>query len=111
MVRRLSAAAQTEVERTVRRKGVVAVGEARCVVRVGEAAVELVDVAEREGSDLIVVGRGRGGQLGPVAERLVRMAGRAVLVAPSKGPTWITLLPGASLPIIKKRRSRAAARA
>ena len=58
----------------------------RAVVRVGDPATEIVEYADEEGCDLVVVGtHGRGGiprlVLGSVAERVVRHAHVPVLVA------------------------------
>lgn len=58
----------------------------RAVVRIGDPASEIVEYADEEGCDLVVVGtHGRGGiprlVLGSVAERVVRHAHVPVLVA------------------------------
>lgn len=58
----------------------------RSVIRVGDPASEIVQYADEEGCDLVVVGtHGRGGiprlVLGSVAERVVRLAQVPVLVA------------------------------
>ena len=55
-------------------------------MRVGKPAEVIAAAADELGADLIVVARGRGGRLGPNTERLVRMAGRTVLVAPVRAP-------------------------
>lgn len=56
--------------------------EVRGVLRIGDAAKKLANVATEVGAGLIVVGRagaGRSAALGSVAERLVRSASRPVL--------------------------------
>jgi len=55
------------------------------LVRHGRAADEIAAVAAQRGCDLIVIGtRGRPNTLGSVAEQVVRIAGRPVLVVPSE---------------------------
>jgi nucleotide-binding universal stress UspA family protein len=57
------------------------------LVRQGRAPDEIVAVAAQRGSDLIVIGtRSRPGSLGSVAEQVVRIAGRPVLVVPAELP-------------------------
>lgn len=57
------------------------------LVRQGRAPDEIVAVATQRGCDLIVIGtRARPGSLGSVAEQVVRIAGRAVLVVPVEPP-------------------------
>lgn len=51
-------------------------------VRVGVPASMIATIADELNVDLIIVGRGRGGRLGPVAEHTVRLVGRTVMVAP-----------------------------
>jgi nucleotide-binding universal stress UspA family protein len=58
------------------------------VVRHGRAADEIGAVAAQRGCDLIVIGtRGRPNTLGSVAEQVVRIAGRPVLVIPTERRT------------------------
>jgi nucleotide-binding universal stress UspA family protein len=54
----------------------------RCVTRAGLPSQKIAEVADELGADLIVVGRGTNGRLGPVAEHTVRLAGKTVMVAP-----------------------------
>ncbi len=57
------------------------------LVRQGRAPEEITSVAAQRGCDLIVIGtRGRPDTLGSVAERVVRLAGRSVLVVPAELP-------------------------
>jgi nucleotide-binding universal stress UspA family protein len=72
-----------EAERTLADEGI----RGNTVVRVGEAAAEIADVAVRERADLIVIGRdarkpARGGS---VADRVVRAAPCDVLVVHAAG--------------------------
>lgn len=55
---------------------------ARFIVLAGSPASVIAKVADDVNADLIVVGRGTGGKLGPVAEHTVRLVGRTVMVAP-----------------------------
>jgi nucleotide-binding universal stress UspA family protein len=80
----------------------------RCVVKGGTPAEVVADVADETGADLIVVGRGRHGLLGSTAERIVRMAGRTVLVAPVRPPPGLRVAARLLLP---KRRARRTASA
>jgi nucleotide-binding universal stress UspA family protein len=82
--------------------------EIRCVVRGGTPAEVVAEVADESSVDLIVVGRGRHGLLGSTAERIVRMAGRTVLVAPVRPPTKLRAAARA-LPPKRRARRRAAA--
>lgn len=52
------------------------------IVRAGLPSAVIVAVVDEIDADLIVIGRGREGRLGPVAEHTVRLVGRSVLVAP-----------------------------
>jgi nucleotide-binding universal stress UspA family protein len=55
------------------------------LVRQGRAADEIAAVAAQRACDLIVIGtRGRRDTLGSVAEQVVRIAGRSVLVVPAE---------------------------
>jgi nucleotide-binding universal stress UspA family protein len=75
------AAAKAELERQLRS----VVGKTAAVairVRSGDAADVIARSADEIGADLIVVARGHGGKLGHTAERVVRLVGRTVLVAP-----------------------------
>jgi len=57
------------------------------LVRQGRAPEEIAAVAAQRGSDLIVIGtRARPDTLGSVAEQVVRIAGRPVLVVPAEPP-------------------------
>jgi nucleotide-binding universal stress UspA family protein len=57
------------------------------LVRQGRAPDEIAAVAAQRGCDLIVIGtRGRSETLGSVAEQVVRIAGRPVLVIPADPP-------------------------
>ncbi|GMV17862.1 MAG: hypothetical protein AMXMBFR56_60860 [Polyangiaceae bacterium] len=75
--------ALAEVAARLRREGVLVTG----VLRSGRPWEKLDNVAAEVGARLIVVGRHGGGrgsnvEIGSVAERLVRSAGRAVLTVP-----------------------------
>ncbi len=59
----------------------------RCIARAGWVGETVVEVADQIDADVIVVARGRAGILGHHAERIVRLEGRAVLVAPVKAST------------------------
>lgn len=60
-------------------------GEFDTLVRHGRAADAITAVAAQRGCDLIVIGtRGRPDTLGSVAEQVVRIAGRPVLVVPAE---------------------------
>jgi nucleotide-binding universal stress UspA family protein len=57
------------------------------LVRQGRAPDEIAAAATQRGCDLIVIGtRGRPDTLGSVAEQVVRVAGRPVLVVPAEPP-------------------------
>jgi nucleotide-binding universal stress UspA family protein len=60
----------------------VDVDDARVIVRAGMPALVIAEVVEDLDIDLIVVGRGSRGRLGPVAEHTVRLVGRTVMVVP-----------------------------
>jgi nucleotide-binding universal stress UspA family protein len=87
-------------------------GRTRTLVRVGPPADTIADTADELKADLIVVARGRGGRLGATSEKVVRLVGRTVLVAPVKlGRGDLTVLP--FLPLRSARgatRSRISAR-
>ena len=56
-------------------------------MRQGRAPDEIAAVAAQRACDLIVIGtRGRPDTLGSVAEQVVRIAGRPVLVVPAEPP-------------------------
>ncbi|MBA3454433.1 MAG: universal stress protein [Deltaproteobacteria bacterium] len=76
--------ARAALESQVSAVGLASARGVQCVVRAGDPASQLAELIDELGVDLTVVGRGRGGKLGPVAERLVRLVGRAVLVTPSR---------------------------
>lgn len=73
---------ERQVARVIRRGGRPVVS----LVRVGKPADVIAATADEVGADLIVVARGHGGVLGTNSERLVRMAGRTVMVAPVRAP-------------------------
>jgi nucleotide-binding universal stress UspA family protein len=81
---------QLEAHNLELRRQLVAAGagelEIRCLVRAGLPAEVIATTADELGADLIVVARGRGGQLGSTTAHTVRLAGRTVLVAPAKEP-------------------------
>jgi nucleotide-binding universal stress UspA family protein len=61
--------------------------EVDTLVKQGRAPDEIAAVAARRGCDLIVIGtRGRSETLGSVAEQVVRIAARPVLVIPAEPP-------------------------
>lgn len=74
-------ASQVELETQARAAG-LDVERTRLVVRAGAPATMIATVADTLEADLIIVGRGSGGRLGPVAEHTTQLAGRTVLVAP-----------------------------
>jgi len=55
-------------------------------IRVGDPATHIARLADRLRAEVILVGRGAGGELGPVAEAVVRLSGRTVMVAPVPSP-------------------------
>lgn len=107
MYRRLlanqAAGAQAALEQEVEK---VLGDGARAIARIGWIAETVKDVADEVKADLIVVARGRGGRLGRNSERIVRLEGRAVLVAPVKAPSkpWAWALP--SRPRLPSSHSR-----
>ncbi|MEO6775805.1 MAG: universal stress protein [Kofleriaceae bacterium] len=68
--------------RTQLEQAAIRMTDTRIIVRAGTPAPLVAAIAEEVGADLIVVGRGRDGRLGPVAEHTVRLVGRTVMVAP-----------------------------
>ncbi|MEO9185165.1 MAG: universal stress protein [Kofleriaceae bacterium] len=78
-------AALHELERDVVRLAATPLLDVHCMVRTGSPPTVLVEVAERINADLVVVGRGKRGVLGPTSERVVRLSGRTVLVTPVSG--------------------------
>jgi nucleotide-binding universal stress UspA family protein len=86
--------------------------EVTYLVKAGLPAEVIATTADELGADLIVVARGRGGQLGSTTAHTVRLAGRTVLVAPVKEPESLRV--GARGGVAKGAatgRRRAAARA
>jgi len=80
--------------------------QTQSVVRPGDAAEVLNEIAEELGADLIVVARGRGGRLGRNAERLARRSGRAVLIAPVEPPVTLFAVGGTGRPRRRATRPR-----
>lgn len=109
LLRRQLANAQQDLERRAFRAVAAPIGDLRCVVRAGAVPDVLVEVADRIDADLIVVGRGKRGVLGPTPERVVRLAGRAVLVAPVKGRSFAGALLTDDPERDRRGRSRSAA--
>lgn len=105
---RQAAAARADLEKAVARVSKRAVRPVLCLVRVGKPAEVIAATADEIGADLIVVARGRDGVLGANTERLVRMAGRTVLVAPVRAPAAFTAAErfGFSPPAPATKRSR-----
>ena len=89
IVDRQAASARIDLEAQMSRLARRARRPLHCLVRVGSPADVIVATADEVGADLIIMARGRGGILGPNTERLVRMAGRAVLVAPVRLPPGV----------------------
>lgn len=81
MLDRQTEASQAQLETQARAAG-LDIERTRFVVRAGTPGTMIATVADTLEADLIIVGRGSGGRLGPVAEHTVRLAGRTVLVAP-----------------------------
>jgi nucleotide-binding universal stress UspA family protein len=75
--------ATAELERQVSSAGLVSKRGVKIVVRAGDPAPILAELAAALGADLVIASRGRAGVLGSVAERLVRLVGRSVLVTPA----------------------------
>jgi nucleotide-binding universal stress UspA family protein len=102
--------AQQELERQVRRlAGGAAPGGLLVRIGAGDAASVIAAAADELQADLIIVARGRRGILGRVAEQVVRMTGRTVLVVPGKSKT--SAAQRAPLPEEKRPRRTAGARA
>jgi universal stress protein A len=61
----------------------------RAIVRVGEAAAEIMSAADEENADLIIIASrgltGRPDVFGSVTERVARLANRPVLIVPARG--------------------------
>ncbi|MEO8843344.1 MAG: universal stress protein [Kofleriaceae bacterium] len=68
--------------RTQLEQAAIRMTDTRIIVRAGTPAPLVAAIAEEVRADLIVVGRGRDGRLGPVSEHTVRLVGRTVMVAP-----------------------------
>ncbi len=79
---RQRSSADDALNRQVSTIGLVSPKGVWCVVRAGDPAAQLAAMIEEFGVDLTIVGRGRGGKVGPVTERLVRLVGKAILVTP-----------------------------
>jgi len=79
------------------------------LVRAGLAAEVIAETANELAVDLIVVARGTGGALGPTAERVVRLAGRTVLVTPVRRPLAASASGELAKPPKRGRRARATA--
>jgi nucleotide-binding universal stress UspA family protein len=75
--------AKAELERQVSTAGIVSKRGVTVVVRAGDPAPILAELANTLRVDLVIASRGRAGVLGSVAERLVRLVGRSVLVTPA----------------------------
>jgi nucleotide-binding universal stress UspA family protein len=106
VLERQTQAASTELDRQVTTVGLASTRGVRLVVRSGAPAAVLAELVEEFDSDLVIVARGSGGKLGPVAEQLVRLVGRTVLVAPVRGKRAATIgLPGARPPTRSRRRA------
>jgi len=105
-------AARATLEELVREAGSEP-EDVRCIAKAGWVAETISEVANKVNADLIVVGRGRGGKLGRNSERIVRMEGRAVLVAPVKAPSelWAPIPGRASRPQLRSsHRARTGAK-
>jgi nucleotide-binding universal stress UspA family protein len=105
-----ASAARTELEKTVARMTRRSSRPVLCLVRVGEPAAVIAATADEIGADLIVTARGRDGVLGANTERLVRMAGRTILVAPVRAPAAFSAaerlgFSGLLAPAARKRRT------
>ena len=81
----------------------------RCVARPGSPAEVLEELADELKADLIVLARGRGGRLGQTCERVVRKAGRAVLVAPVRLPSAARASKGGPRPKLRATHRRLSA--
>ena len=104
LLRRQLKAAEKALDRQVGAAGLASGRGVKCVARSGDAAPVLAKLVAELDADLVIVARGKGGKLGPVAERLVRIVGRAVLVAPVRGKGLAMLdVPARS----QRRRARA----
>jgi nucleotide-binding universal stress UspA family protein len=70
-------------ERTLRDQ-LAALGAQRieAAIRVGHPPTHIATAADQHRAEVILVGRGAGGRLGPIAEAVVRLSGRTVVVAP-----------------------------
>jgi len=75
------------------------------IVRVGNPSTQIAAAADRHRAEAILIGRGAGGRLGPVAESVVRLSGRTVVVAPVPRPAKKQR----ALPSSHRRRGRLAA--
>jgi len=75
------------------------------LMRDADPPARIAEAADRHRAEVILVGRGAGGRLGATAEAVVRMTGRAVLVAPVPRPSRKRR----ALPTSHQRRRRMAA--
>jgi nucleotide-binding universal stress UspA family protein len=81
------------------------------LVKVGDPSTTIATVAKELGIDVIVIARGSGGVLGSVTERIVRLAGQTVLIAPVKWPWGIkpfSMLPVGAFKTFRSKASTAA---
>lgn len=83
LLKRQVASATEELDRQVSASGIVSKRGVHVVVRTGDPAPVLAEFANTLSVDLVIAARGRGGVLGSVAEKMVRLVGRSVLVTPS----------------------------
>jgi len=104
LLERQHKSAAREIERQISAAGLVSPRGVRSMIKIGDAATMLANLIEEIRADLTVVSRGANGVLGPVSERLVRLAGRAILVTPTKAASSLQLAPN-------RRRSASRTRA
>lgn len=107
LLARQTQAAAVALDRQITTLGLAGVRGVQAIVRAGAPAPTLAALVEEVDADLVLVARGRGGALGPVAERLVRLVGRTVMVTPVRGKGAATL--GIPDGLVRGRRRRAAA--
>ncbi|MEZ4398654.1 MAG: universal stress protein [Kofleriaceae bacterium] len=107
LLERQRGAAEQTLARQVAAAKLVSPRGVRLVVRTGNPPEVLAALVDEVDADLVIVARGRGGKLGPVAEQLVRLVGRTVMVAPVKLPPSIAR--GIPQPVAKPTRRRRAA--
>lgn len=73
---------EARLDQALSRANATSSGGVRAIVRAGDPAETLAQIVDEIDPDLVVVARGRDGALGDVAELLVRLTGRTVMVAP-----------------------------